>query len=233
MSAISSSAVQACVLDTETTGVIEPQPIEVAFLRLDGFMNPAPDIFCERYQSSKRIEYGAMATHNITDADVEHCPLYTDFVLPNDIEYMIGHNIDFDALAISACGDQPPVKRICTLALCRKLWPNTSHTLSAMLYKLDMPYARANCHKAHSAGDDVRMTYRLLELIVGHLKHSDAPVNDFESLYQLSEAARIPTIMPFGKHKDQPISQVPASYKSWLLGQPDVDPYLRKALTAA
>lgn len=222
--------IQACVLDTETTGVKDPQPIEVAYMRLDGFMNPVEPIFCERYKPAKPIELGAMATHHITDDDVNDCPPYTDFVLPGDIAYMIGHNIDFDQTAINACGKQPEVKLICTLALCRKFWPNTSHTLSAMLYKLDMPYAIEHCHKAHSAGDDIRMTYRLLELIIKEINALVGPVNDFETLYQLSEIARIPAIMPFGKHKGDDIAQLPATYKRWLLDQPDVDPYLRKAL---
>ena len=45
-----------------------------------------------------------------------------------------------------------------------------------------------------------------------------------------SEAARIPTIMSFGKHKGMPIKDVPADYKRWLLGQSDIDPYLAIAL---
>ena len=46
----------------------------------------------------------------------------------------------------------------------------------------------------------------------------------------MSEIARIPTIMPFGKHKGLLLADVPSSYKQWLLGQSDVDPFLRKAL---
>ena len=52
----------------------------------------------------------------------------------------------------------------------------------------------------------------------------------WEDIWQASELARIPTIMPFGKHKGTAIADIPADYKRWLLGQPDVDPYLRKAL---
>lgn len=36
--------------------------------------------------------------------------------------------------------------------------------------------------------------------------------------------------MPFGKHKGDLISAIPTDYKEWLLRQPDVDPYLAKAL---
>jgi exodeoxyribonuclease X len=49
-------------------------------------------------------------------------------------------------------------------------------------------------------------------------------------LWEISEKARIPSVMPFGKHKGVPMGDVPADYKRWLLNQPDVDPYLAIAL---
>jgi exodeoxyribonuclease X len=36
--------------------------------------------------------------------------------------------------------------------------------------------------------------------------------------------------MPFGKHKGEPISEMPVDYRQWLLRQPNVDPYLAQAL---
>jgi exodeoxyribonuclease X len=36
--------------------------------------------------------------------------------------------------------------------------------------------------------------------------------------------------MTFGKHKGVAIKEIPGDYKRWLLGQPDVDPDLAKAL---
>jgi len=56
-------------------------------------------------------------------------------------------------------------------------------------------------------------------------------IDSLEALWEKSEASRIPSHMPFGKHKGLPIAEVPKDYVRWLLGQPDVDPYLRKALT--
>jgi hypothetical protein len=52
-----------------------------------------------------------------------------------------------------------------------------------------------------------------------------------EHLWEISERARIPTRMPFGKYKGTPIADIPNDYKRWLLEQPDVDPYLAQALT--
>lgn len=49
-------------------------------------------------------------------------------------------------------------------------------------------------------------------------------------LWEASELARIPKVMSFGKHKGVEIKDVPPDYKRWLKSQPDVDPYLLKAL---
>jgi exodeoxyribonuclease X len=53
-----------------------------------------------------------------------------------------------------------------------------------------------------------------------------------DALWLASESARSPSVMPFGKHKGMAMADVPADYKRWLLGQGDIDPYLRKALEA-
>jgi exodeoxyribonuclease X len=49
-------------------------------------------------------------------------------------------------------------------------------------------------------------------------------------LFSLSEICRIPTHMPFGKHRGMPLDELPRDYVGWLLRQDDVDQYLRKAL---
>jgi exodeoxyribonuclease X len=54
-------------------------------------------------------------------------------------------------------------------------------------------------------------------------------IDSLEVLWQKSEDARIPTHMPFGKHKGIPIAEVPRDYARWLLDQPNVDPFVRRA----
>lgn len=39
-----------------------------------------------------------------------------------------------------------------------------------------------------------------------------------------------PEVIRFGKHAGSKIEDIPRDYKRWLLGQADIDPYLRKAL---
>jgi len=216
---------QALVLDTETTGVDDPQPIEIAWLRVTGPDNlKAEQMFCSRYAPPKPISLGAMATHHIMDEDLAHCQPPDTFRLPDGIEYLIGHNVDFDWQAIG----KPAVKRIDTLAFSRKLWPECdSHSQGAMLYLLERKTARSYLRNSHSAQVDAYNCVRLLHHILDKLR-----VMTWEALWLLSEDARVPDVMSFGKHKGMRIADVPADYKRWLLREPNIDPYLRTALSA-
>lgn len=126
----------------------------------------------------------------------------------------------------------PDVKRICTLALSRWLFPEIdSHSQSAMMYHL-FPHevARQHCQNAHNALEDVKMCKMLFDALVGEMAVRGIPSRTWQEIYEASEIARIPTVMSFGKHKGMAIKDVPADYKQWLLKQSDVDPYLIIAL---
>lgn len=229
---------KAIILDTETTGLKEAVPVEVAYIDISKLFevpyihrnpySPFDKVFEYRkiFNPQKPIEFGAMATHHITNDDVANCEPYTSFVLPESVEYLIGHNIDFDWQVIQTCGKQHEPKRICTLALSRYFYPDIdSHKLTAMLYALDPDFARANAKSAHSALDDVWMTYHLLKIMLPKTK-----ATNFEELYQFSEMARLPKVMTFGEHEGKEIKDIPYSYAQWLLGEEDTDPYLKKAI---
>lgn len=150
------------------------------------------------------------------------CPSHSSFALPDDVEYLIGHNIDFDWAVIN----KPNLKRICTLALARKAWPDLgSHTQSALMYFLYRSHARNTLKKAHSADADVLICASILKMLIKHYA-----ISSIEDLYSASEVARIPTHISFGKHKGAALDVLPKDYIRWLLGQPDIDPYLRSAL---
>jgi exodeoxyribonuclease X len=213
------------IFDTEATGIKEPVLIEAAWLELESIepftvANP----FVQRYNPGKPITLGALATHHIMDEELVDCPPASSFRLPDDVSYIIGHNVDFDWEVIG----KPEIKRICTLALARKLWPDLdSHTQSALLYYLERNSAREQLRNAHSALTDVGICAVILDHICQQLN-----VKTVEDLYTESEKARIPTTMPFGKHKGLMLGDLPSDYKQWLLGQGDINPYLKKALEA-
>jgi exodeoxyribonuclease X len=217
--------INAIIFDTETTGKNEAVLIEAAWIRLDS-VNPfsLSDKFNQRYNPLKPIELGALATHHILDEELQGCPDYTEFTLPANTEYIIGHNVDYDWNIIG----QPDIKRICTVALSRRLWPELdSHNQSALLYFVDRHNAREKLKNAHSALADVENCAFILEKIIAKLG-----VTTIGELWTISEQARIPTHMPFGKHKGVAIADIPRDYKTWLLNQDNVDPFVRKALEA-
>ena len=214
---------KAVIFDTETTGRKDPIIIEGAWLELKS-VDPFKlgSSFCQRYNPGKPIELGALATHHIYDEELIQCPPAKSFSLPSDVEYIISHNIDYDWNVI----DQPNIRRVCTLALARKVWNSIdAYSQSALLYFIDRDNARDILKKAHSAETDVRICATILEKICIELN-----ISSFEHLWESSEDARTPTVMPFGKHKGTLITDIPIDYKKWLLNQDNIDPYLKDAL---
>lgn len=174
----------------------------------------------ERFCPTAPIKYGAMAVHHIIPEDLEGCRPSSEFRLPGGTQYIIGHKVDFDW----KMAKHPLVKRICTLALSRKVWPGLdSHSQSALLYFLmESPdTARTILKNAHSASADVQILGVILDHLVGELEPTS-----WEHLHQISEEARIPTHMTFGKHKGDSIATLPGGYKDWMLRQTDMDPYV-------
>jgi exodeoxyribonuclease X len=143
----------AIIFDTESTGIDAPQLIEAAWIRVpDPNTLVSIESFHQRYKPSKPIALGALATHHIMDEDLVDCPPPTDFRLPPGIDYLVGYNIDYDWRVIG----EPPIKRICVLALARSLLPGLdSYSQSAVLYHLIRAQARELLKGAHSADADV------------------------------------------------------------------------------
>lgn len=214
----------ALIIDTETTGIDSPDLVEYGEMEVhfvDG------EIFGGNVKSSffkpcKPIEYGAMATHGITNEFVANCPPSSSFEFGHKADFIIGHNIDYDWKVIVS----PPCRRICTLALARSIWPDTSHKLLALAYML-FPEKAVKWHKsAHGVATDITMTHALVLHIAEHLG-----IDNFEDLWAASEKARVPVNMPFGKHAKTPIANLPIDYVQWALRSlTDLDPYLKKAL---
>ena len=216
---------KAIIFDVEATDKNDAVIIEAASLDVTS-LNPfeVGNPWVQRYNPGKPISLGALATHHIMDEELVSCPSSSSFRLPAGTKYLIGHNIDFDWVAIGS----PEVKRICTLALARSLWPDLdNHTQSALLYYFERDTARDQLRNAHSALADVWICSKVVGQIIDKLRPAS-----LDALWEMSEKARIPTTMPFGKHKGELISQMPSDYKQWMLRQDNVSEYLRKALEA-
>lgn len=221
-------AMKAYILDTETHSLVEPRPIEIAYIPTEfaeGKLIFDGKAFLERYNPLCPISLGSMNTTGICDEDVATKLSYTEFVMPNDCEYIIGHNIDFDCEVIENTGNKlDNVKRICTLALSRYYFPELdSHALGSMLYHVAYDTARAQMKNAHNAKYDIWFTY----IVLNHICATFG-ITSMEQLYQTSQVARIPTKMNFGKHKGMDIKDIPVDYIKYMLNQ-DIDEYTKIA----
>lgn len=221
----------AYILDTETND-LNGYPIEIAFAPCSfeqGVLLVNQDqVFDGFYSCPAPITYGAMATHHILESDIADKPSYETFRLPENTGYLIGHNIDYDIKAIQLCDKSINVKGICTLALARMVWSDLdSHTLSACYYYVmeDKQAARKHLRNAHNAKADIYFTGVVLKAILEKLA-----IKEMNSLFLMSEQARIPKKMSFGKHKGTLIKDLPTDYIAWYQKQADADPYILKAM---
>lgn len=217
------------VIDTETTGFEGSEVIELAAVTIDNNSLDGCVKFESRYKPSGPINYGAMATHGLTMKELENCPPSSEAA--KDVpqaDYLMGHNIEFDWKQVGS----PASKLICTYHLSKWLWPDAdSHKLTALV----LQYVGVNdktlalVRDSHGALVDVELCLMLFERVKVEMVSRGLPF-DLESLWRRSEEAKIPEVMPFGKHKGEKIAEMPSGYKKWLLGQNDVDKYLRIAL---
>lgn len=213
------------ILDTETSDTENAEVLSLAWAASPFHESEAQMVF---FKPSRPIKFGALAVHHILEEDLAGSRPSSEApgVAPK-VDYWIGHNIDFDWRVMG----EPPVKRICTLALSRSLWPELdAHNLSAVAYYVlgATPETRALLRSAHNALADVLICSKILDVIVKVLR-----VTDERQLWELSEEARIPKIMTFGKHKGKPISDVDRGYANWYRRQEDTDPYLLEAFKRA
>lgn len=228
------------VLDTETTGREPPEVIELAF----NILEPQYDW---RFESSSLMRFrptfgsclGALATHHILDQELVDCNPSATAKLPEGTEYMIGHNVDYDWKALG----QPAVKRICTLALCRHLWPDLdSHRLGSMVYHLWAPSDAKEILTVpgnggfglHSAQFDTDICTSIFHKLLEEMTSRAGGGEHFpwtpHSVWEYSERARIPTVISFGKHRGTKIKDLPLDYRTWMLRQADMDPYVLQAV---
>lgn len=231
----------AVILDTELTGLHEPDVIQLAAKGPMEFKDwHKADATVLYFRPRKPISIGAMATHRIIMEDLEQHPTWTGrFDLPLDVGYLVGHGVDIDWAAIGA---PPHIKRIDTLALARRYWPDLdSYRLVALIFHLVAPpVAREMTVNAHCASVDITLTEFVLDNLLDDINRGNAmnPVDSWEQLWQLSEQARIPLRIGFSKYgpkNGQPgtlYSEVPLGMLRWICDPVrinDMDPWEVKA----
>lgn len=234
-------AIPAVAIDFETTcATSDAQATELGLCPVvfsaNGILNPRIDAVAVRCKPDLPITFGAMAITGICPEDVSDEPSHTLAVppwLPVGPAYVIGHNVDYDIQVAKNAGvDVSEYRAICTLAIARSLYPDAQHGLVAMLYMLDYDYARQHAQNAHSAAHDVRFCIRLLRMFC-----RQAGITDMQALYEYSEEARTPKVLPMGKHKGGLIADMlhhpkDREYLQWVIDNVD-NSYLVKACQQA
>lgn len=218
------------IADTETTGREPPEVIELAWKEIvPGTWATGTCFFHQFFKPTVGSCYGALATHMIHDEELQNNVPSSEAKLVPEVRYMIGHNVDYDWEALG----KPDVRRICTLAIARSMYPSAdSHKLGAVAYMLSKNYSvtRNALKNAHNAAADVEMTHLILQAMLSEATDRGARLETSEDLWKFSERCRVPTVMAFGKYKGQLIKDLPRDYKMWCLRQPDFDQYVLKAM---
>lgn len=230
----------AFAIDFEATdATIDAQATEIGICPITfskGILNPLQHPQAILCKPERPISYGAMAVTGICPEDVAdkqcHIAVVTHY-MPVGAAYIIGHNVNYDIQVAKNAGvDTSQYKAICTLAIARKLHPEADHKLGALLYRFLYEEARKYARDAHSAAMDVRFCIQLLRLFC-----NQAGITDMQSLYEFSEAARIPEVMPMGKNKGEKFSEIASTvdgraYFFWVITDIDDNPYLIQAVQA-
>lgn len=229
----------AVILDVETTGLHEPQVIELATkgpILYGQHLAEFPTPVVQRFKPTKGIEPGAMAVHRIIPEDLDNCPPWIGYERPKGVEYLIGHNIDSDWQAIGG----PDIKRICTLAMAKRVWDGlSSYKLAALIFHLYEPAAALEMTMAaHEAETDIYLTALVLEHIVAELALKGLEFSSWEGLWCYSEEARIPQRIGFSKYGPKngqpgtPYTEIPTGMLQWIVHKDrvhDMDPWEVKA----
>lgn len=141
-------------LDTETTGLIEPALVELAYNGVT-----------LRCKPRKAIEVGASVVNGITNEDVAHLPLFRDMpeyaTIKQQLENntVVAHNAKYDVGVLNSEGIFP-TDVVCTKELARKLLPlEQSHSLQYLRYSLNLQVKGI----AHTASGDVAVLRALWE----------------------------------------------------------------------
>jgi exodeoxyribonuclease X len=233
--------VRVVLLDTETTGFLEPVvPVQVAMIEIlgdDPRCLGVGETWYRQFNPKKEIEYGAMSTHFVSNEMAQDYQDWDPSLLP-EVDLFVGHSIDYDWKAV---GSPANVRRACTFAMAKRAWPELdSHKLGAILIKLLGPdVAFPMLQSAHQAKTDALNN---LELVRALSKEWD--IASWEEFWEINEMCRMPTHMQFGKYgpdKSKGYAGLPLEemvkkdrgYTDWVLKLDDLDPYLRKAIENA
>ena len=165
------------------------------------------------------VSPAASGVHNLIYEDLQDSPTIEEWFSVDDPScygkriqadrvIFVAHRSTFDRHFLEPYIDGE-ILEVDTLRWARQLYPDApNHQLATLKYFLGLPRSTGDAHRAMS---DTFDCYNLLRHILQQLGCSIA------ELAQRSQAPMLIHTMPMGKHKGQPMSEVPRSYLDWAL----------------
>lgn len=220
------------VFDTETTGIgPDKEAVEIALIEIN------PETLEEEARAEAmlnvrgEISPEAEAVHGISKASLVGKPYIEEWVrdtLGGPLEgevALIGHRVAFDKPLFAPIGNAK--WDIDTLLLTQLHLPPTdpegvngpvNRKLDSLKEYLNLPGGGTS----HRAMADCMTCLQLLQHLMPLTGRTlrDIALTDFFMVHY----------MPWGKHEDVPLLQVPQKYRQWLLSLPDLDRHLRRSL---
>ncbi len=220
------------VLDTETTDLDSKtaEVCQVATARFNGFEWQGKAAY---YGTVDPIPHKASAKNHISRRMLAGKPVFLqqldsslDILQYDATGYYVAHNSAYDQSVLvqrftnaGLTWDKP---FICTMRCAEKLYADTMElkNLSYLRYFLELNVPDETV--AHRAEADVLVTTALLEQIIadaitgGYLDPSSS-ISIAEQLYVWCWEPKPITKFPFGKHKGEPLIDVPTDYYLWLI----------------
>jgi len=211
------------VLDTETTGLVDPGVAEIGWSEIEEDLNVVSE-FSSIVNPMKPMEPGASAVNAITDEMLVDAPKIHELPWIDGEVVLICHNTKFDRPLVEPYMNI--VDEICTMRLARRLLPNAeSHKLSVLNAYCELPPSLG-----HRANLDVRMVIGILDYMIEGLALSGHNMTLLEIVEWLKVPRRFKT-MPYGKFRGTPIDKVSWSYLRWLKAQSGHDPDMELTLS--
>lgn len=213
------------LIDTETTGLVNPRPVQIAWMEVDADLNEI-----SRFESlvdpECAISAGASGVHGITYDMVANAPTMDElfFTVHNNpwseyVTNVVAHNLPYDFPMVAPYIGTVGMK-VCTLKLARRIYPKAeNHKLQTLRYTFGLESGAA-----HSAMGDVITTHALLKQMA-----TDTGMT-FQELAEWVTQPQIVERIGFGKHKGSKLKDLPSQYIHWLLTEATIDDDLKFSL---
>ena len=212
------------VIDTETAGGRMPDDavIEIGSVDYDlvtGEVGNRMEVLVD--PEGTPISPGARKVHKIEDEELEGAAPFAEAVLPYaDATTFAAHRATFDSSRLRIPGTW-----LCTWKLALRAFPEQrAHGLQSLVRRLELKPELPEGSHAHRALYDAVCTVELLRAchrVLG--ERCDGPLDFLARAAKVSAEPGLLARLRFGKHKHEPIREVPTDYLVWLAAEPDMD----------